>query len=295
MITLRGGINKTKQRLVQTGHQLPQTQQHVRSTKSASMAKEISQSVTDSAAVASYLYAEGIRQIIVAEKKEGAMEVWHASPSILPEIYALLAPHKVEVGDGIFLFNPAFYASLKGDEKRILIEHELWHLYLNRAFPRYKNEIKALYLNMSFRHPFLINNFLKRFEHYFLRSAAIQAGRFQFAMEDSELELEKALFKISELKDNPLEAAGACTGLILAHVLPFKTYISFAEKYLKKIREKIVGISDENVFKNSFSLATDIMNICLEDNREVRMEDLETPVSCLWLVFIEDYFPSFKK
>lgn len=258
MITLRGGINRTKARLDKAGYPPPLPK--VRIAKSSARAQEIR-------IAASYLYAEGIREIIIED--EGS------------------------------------------------IEHELWHFYLKSAFPKYNSAIKHLELILKIRFPFLINNFLKRFEHFFLRSAAIEAGRYQFAASDSDLELDLALSQIQELKSNPMEIASSYTGMILAHAFPFRSYTPLFTSNLERIkdnalrlnmfrdfyshdmalfRERIKDIykefTDENIFRAFFDHAKSILEFCREDNGEIRMEELETPVHSLWLLFIENYFPS---
>jgi hypothetical protein len=298
MITLRGGINKTKERLAKAGHPSPLPE--MCTLKNTAQAQEIKRLVTmqEPRTAASYLYAEGIRKIIVEDR-----------PNI--EIKAELADQ-----ESVLSFDPAYYESLTEETRKIAIEHELWHIYLNSAFPGYTREIKHLGWTMKTRFRFL-SHFLKRFEHFFLRSAAIQAGRYQFATSDSDLGLDLALSQIPELKASPVEIASSCTGMILAHAFPFRSYQPLFNSHLEKIkdgarhldlfrtffshdqtlfRERIKKIhrefSDENILKAFYDHARSIFDFCQEGKDEIRMQDLATPVSCLWLIFIENYFPS---
>ncbi|MEE8638386.1 MAG: hypothetical protein V3T21_05005 [Candidatus Margulisiibacteriota bacterium] len=267
MLTLRGGINKTKQRLDKAGYPSPLPK--VRVANNTARTQEIQRLVTTEGPrmAASYLYAEGIQEIIIEDK--------------------------------------------------VSIEHELWHIYLKSAFPEYNNAIKHLELILKIRFPFLINNFLKRFEHFFLRSAAIEAGRYEFAANDSKLELDLALSQIQELRDNPMEIASSYTGMILAHAFPFRSYTPLFTSNRERIKDNALrlnmfrafyshdmalfrgrikeiykGSSDENIFSAFYEHAKSIWKFCQEDKGEIRMEDLTTPVHCLWSIFMENYFPA---
>ncbi|KPJ66104.1 hypothetical protein AMJ44_09000 [candidate division WOR-1 bacterium DG_54_3] len=289
MITLRGGMNITKERLAKAGHPSPLPE--VRIAKSTAQAQEIQRMISteEPRIAASYLYAQGIKEIIVEDKQEG---------------------------ENTLSFDPAYYASLTEEKRKVSIEHELWHVYLNSAFPGYQREIKHLGWTMKTRFRFL-SHFLKRFEHFFLRSAAIEAGRYQFAASDSDLGLDLALSQIPELKASPVEIASSYVGMILAHAFPFRSFKPLFNSHLERIkdetrrqnmfraffshnltlfRERIKKtykeFSDENIFRAFYDHAESIFNFCREEKDEIRMEDLATPVFCLWLVFLENYFPS---
>jgi hypothetical protein len=202
------------------------------------------------------------------------------------------APVEIMPGDAVIFFNPLFYQTISNEAKETVVEHELWHVYLDNAFPKYRQEINFIAMGMAFSFRFLIANFLQPFEHFFLRSAALEAGRCDFAVRDANLQMPKQLSVVKKLDRDQMLISATCVGLLFEYFIPFIFRESkFARENLDMIRQTITGISDKAVFERSFMFANEIFRACTDRHTDPIMEDLENPVSQLWIDYIKKYAP----
>jgi len=280
---------------------------HTKTSKGQVAAGHIEGVVNGSATqiVRQYLCAHEIHNLLVIERgpKEGkemeavlVNDVWR---SLFPKVFSVEA----SIGDGAIPFKPSFYWSLSREDKPAVVEHEMWHIFLDKVFPEWESMYQSLFRGWD--PDFSLLNYFDLFlGHFFLNVVAIGSGRkdsvdtctqFQLrgTLEDLKTKLAPAkgvygLYPISL----PFAKASLCVGLLFQNFFPFRFYglTELMNKNYQAIKKATIQASDETTFNRAVEFAERILQECMLGNDDVRVEDLTKPIHDLWLGFINDFY-----
>ncbi|MFA4858137.1 MAG: hypothetical protein WC901_01565 [Candidatus Margulisiibacteriota bacterium] len=204
MPTLREGIRRTQVRVTHEktrgGGVLPdhiiKVEAGVNTKRGRQAAAEIQEAfnTTDPGArtVVDFLRTERMTRLLVTDqdpRAQSAMVNGVQDASDIGFVRNFFDSALVEVveGDVLFSLNPKFWAGLNSKERKIAIEHELWHIYLHRAFPSLTTQFNTLRLTAKIFFPYMAVNLAQPLAHMYLRQTARLAGRERFVIEDVRL------------------------------------------------------------------------------------------------------------
>ena len=122
-----------------------------------------------------FLSAEGVQQVFVCKKETpGTAEGWLTS-----------------AGDGIVGFDPICFKNFSPSETKIIVEHEMWHIYLCHFFPEFN---PSEYMSShEHENDYVTPNFFSHFEHFFLTITMLKAGRINFVLKEKKQRLPQTL------------------------------------------------------------------------------------------------------
>lgn len=177
--------------------------------------------------VSLFLSAEGVRDVcVVPDEKVENLGVFTGRWGSTKEMTRAFG-RKFPEGAEILLVNPRFYAALGDEDRNAAINHELWHMYISRAFQAYNREIEQIDFPLIIQGAqFLKKTFFHHLGHFVLRIAAIEAGDQNFIFRECNLTLPMHL-RVIEKGEHPLNwyyGFSYLAGLIFGYVLPFSFF-----------------------------------------------------------------------
>jgi hypothetical protein len=298
MISFRDRINRTRQKTQKID--IPRlsidTPSKTYSDGGKRCAAEISNIIYDlkTKKIGQYLYAENIRNIALLENR--TVNLAATLTCRTKDTGNISGPAPYENGE--LHFNPDFFSCLSGQNKRGSIEHELWHVYLGKAFPAWDKAVNSFAFDAGLHFPFLSRNFTQQFTHLYLRSAALESGKIRFAINDAEAELYRFISETPHIKNGPggIYRASKYCGTLLSCVFPFTLSSDMGERrneYLNLIFAESQRSDNRAVFDRAFELATDIfMNFCIYKKDDLNMKLFAPELVTRWSRFIGEHAPS---
>jgi hypothetical protein len=154
-------------------------------------------------------------------------------------------------GEPMLLFNPDKYSQVLYDKMRSqLVEHELWNLFIKRAFPSFAGDLSDLLKETSKPAPDFVHDLLNPLFLFAVRVAAMQARCRDFARADSEtglvFEARSVMERSTRFLTNGRLASAVFSGLLFSHVFGFELFPplrSFARQNRRTIRDLANQIS----------------------------------------------------
>jgi hypothetical protein len=135
--------------------------------------------------VLTHLQNLGFRQLVLTEKESGDLSGIQVNGDNINEIRSDEDFSWAQVDDAIIFFNPDYTRRRSNAELLTILEHELWHMFEERAF---SDVIDGLHNTFNtFEIDELDGTILMSIKHLYLLVHAYQLGRRKFAHENIEL------------------------------------------------------------------------------------------------------------
>ncbi len=296
--TLLARITETRSRLQAGRPRLPQVASCATSAGGKTVGAVLSGQAF--ATVTGFLRAHGVAKLTLAERPRGGLAAGLFTKDNLPRLAGSFAPVGVAAGEAWITFKQAAPPSA------LELEDQCWKLYLDCACPEFGREIGQLRRTMNQTYPVLTSFFLEHLAAGYRRTAALLAGRDEFASCDAHVGVTRDL---SYLAQGPagqfryLALTAALAGLAFNYALPFyrghKETFDLESGRITQFIEQRTG-ADSNlkvVFERSLRLATACFQACygLKPGHHAVPGELQTsgfglPLWQIWDQHIREYF-----
>ncbi len=280
MLTLRAGIAQTRSLVESSATQLPALSNFIkaRTVRGRKLAETVSGILAgpELKTVIDFIRVHGVNVLGVREE---------ASLANLRLYPAFESPSKA-CSFPVVAFNPKYLAGRKPQDQSDAVEHELWHLYLRVAFPRFAENRSLVSASLAFVAPQLLPSFWLSSEHFFLRTAAILSGRADFAARDSRVSLAHHLANCSSpefMRIPEVHLDFVAAGFFLDFVLPFCSCGGTAGDVAKtNTRDLLIWmLTIPGLSGRAFQLADELTAVCRDRSGNVRVDDSMLKVSDL--------------
>ena len=104
-------------------------------------------------AVRHLVAAAGYRQLLIAEKS-GQAEPAVRGSVVTQETAGQFSDGALAAGDGLLTVNPFTYFNGQSQDRNDAVQHELWHLFMSKAFPGFAADLARLHKATRERVPY---------------------------------------------------------------------------------------------------------------------------------------------
>jgi hypothetical protein len=255
------------------------------------LAKDILSRVADAQAGAvRELIARAGHRLIVIEEVSGLAAPPLQASVVSAEQAAQFAGDRLKAGEARLAFNPFTYSTLGAEDKDPAVQHELWHVLLNKVAPGFAAEMNALKNWFGPRAPYFVPNFLEPFAHFFTRVAALEAGCANYAIDNAvwELKQRKPVIDAGRGEANtPLWPATVFSGLLFSHVFCFELFpaTDLAASNFEMIKLFAGGFMTPSQIQRTTIFAMGLQQALFLDRQDINMNGQGERVFTRWRQF----------
>jgi len=145
---------------------------------------------------------------------------------VTKELAARFSDGQLTAGDALLTVNPFTYFTGEAKDRSGVVQHALWHVFLNKIFPGLAEDVAKM-RKATGAAPYFTEYFLDPYSHFFMRVAAMEARCVDFAIDDAVRELGERVPAINRLKPGNLsllQGAALFSGLLFSHVFNFALF-----------------------------------------------------------------------
>jgi hypothetical protein len=261
----------------------------------------LSHIVSDQAGELRSLIAQaGQKLLLIDESSDAAKPALQASV-VDKELAGQFPGSQLRAGDARLAYNPYTYGGLP--DKNHAVQHELWHILLNRISPGFAADLASLQSMFETRAPYFSEHFIEPYSHFFTRVAAMEARCADYAYADAVEELRQRAPVIDARlgKENaPIWSAAVFSGLLFSHVFNFELFPetnlrgnNLAGSNYDDIKKFMGGFMAEGQMQTTEAFARRILQgSLLPDGQDVSMSGHRQRVLANWSQFAKPFKPT---